>query len=135
MKRPAPAPPPPPPHLDDQGRAKWVEVIGLLLARGDVLDAGILTAVGCYCQAWAQWAQASAKVQELGLITKSPAGFPQENPYAVVARKAQTELRRWGEQLQLTPKTKRSSRKAEGEPSAVASILRVMNDGGKQKRA
>ena len=70
----------PPTHLDGIAKQKWAEIIDVLQARGDTLDAGVLTAVGCYAVASSQWTEASLKVQELGLIVKSPQGFPQENP-------------------------------------------------------
>jgi phage terminase small subunit len=53
---------------------------------------------------------AEAKVKELGLVCKSAAGFAQENPFLSVARKAQTELRRWGDVLKITPKSKKGTR-------------------------
>ncbi len=125
----------PPTHLDGIAKQKWAEIIDVLQARGDTLDAGVLTAVGCYAVASSQWTEASLKVQELGLIVKSPQGFPQENPYATIARKAMTELRRWGEQLQLTPKAKRPGRKKDTEPeSSVAKILRGMDENTKPKK-
>jgi P27 family predicted phage terminase small subunit len=94
-----------PEHLDAQARAKWAAVYAILQARGE-LDTGTLDALACYCSAWSQWLTAEAQVKTLGLVVKSPAGFAQENPYLSVARKAQTELRRWGDVLKITPKSK-----------------------------
>jgi P27 family predicted phage terminase small subunit len=104
--------PRPPEHVDAAGQHKWDEVLDILLDRGDILDAGILDGLACYCSAWSQWLAAEAQVKTLGLIVKSPAGFAQENPFLSVARKAQTELRRWGDVLRLTPKAKGKSPKA-----------------------
>jgi P27 family predicted phage terminase small subunit len=101
-----------PKHLDDEARRKWAEVFAILQSRGEPLDAGTLDALSCYCSAWSQWLMAEAQVKALGLVVKSPAGFAQENPYLSVARKAQTELRRWGDVLKLTPKSKKGTRSA-----------------------
>lgn len=101
MKRPKP-----PEHLDDEARRKWAEVLAILDGRGEALDAGTLDAIACYASAWSQWVQAAAQVKTLGMVVKSPAGFAQENPFLSVARKAQTELRRWGDVLKVTPKSK-----------------------------
>jgi len=92
----------PPEILDAAARDKWAEVLPILQSRGDV-DQGALDALAAYCAAWSQWRGAQEKVNELGLVVKSPTGFPQENPYAVIARKAQCELRRWADVLGLTP--------------------------------
>ena len=60
--------------LDDVGRAKWAEVVAILDARGEPLDVGTLDATAAYCQAWARWAAAEAKVSELGPVIRRPAG-------------------------------------------------------------
>jgi P27 family predicted phage terminase small subunit len=99
---------PAPDYLDAQARGKWAGVYGILQARGEI-DTGTLDALACYCAAWGQWRAADEKVTELGLVVKSPAGFAQENPYLAVARKAQTELRRWGDVLKITPKSKKGA--------------------------
>ena len=38
--------------------------------------------------AWSQWQGATAQVQKLGPIIKSPNGFPIQNPYLAVANRA-----------------------------------------------
>jgi P27 family predicted phage terminase small subunit len=119
-----PAPTEPPEHLDDEARAKWTEVLPILEERGD-LEQGTMDALTLYCVAWSQWREAEGKVKELGQVVRSPAGFPVENPFSVVARKAQTELRRWANELKLTPKSAgtkgRNHRGA--EPPAAANPL------------
>jgi P27 family predicted phage terminase small subunit len=106
MRRKKTAVPKPPEHLDDEGRKKWGEVFAILDGRGDDIDAGILDALACYASAWSQWVQAEGQVKALGMVVKSAAGFATECPYLTVARKAQTELRKWGDVLQITPKSK-----------------------------
>ena len=96
----------PPEHLDGLARQKWGEVLEILDGRGDTLDAGTLDALSCYAVAWSQWTSAQAQVQQLGTVVKSPAGFAVESPYLAVARKAQAELRRWGAELKLTPRSR-----------------------------
>ena len=107
---------PPPECLDAEARAKWAEILPILEARGEI-DRGALDALTLYCRAWGLWREAEEKVRELGPIVKSPSGFPVENPYLTVARKAQSELRRWAGELKLTP---RSSDKKGKLPTATA---------------
>lgn len=106
---------PPPEHLDEQARAKWAEVYPILEGRADTQQ-GTLDALAAYCVAWSQWTAADTQVKALGLVVKSPNGFPVENPYLPIARKAQSELRRWGSELRLTPKSRKAAETAPGEP-------------------
>ena len=126
MKRtPSPAPPA---HLDQQAAAKWSELLPILETRGD-LDAGTLDALACYCVAYSQWKAATAKVDELGQVIKSAAGFAVVSPYVQVAAAAQRQMRQWAAELKLTPKAR--GRKAEsGEESAVSKIIRQMDQDG-----
>jgi P27 family predicted phage terminase small subunit len=109
--------PMPPPYLDEAAQAKWTELLPILQARGEV-DQGELDALAAYCSAWSQWLEGERKVKELGLVVKSPVGFAQENPYAAIARKAQTEFRRWGNELGLTPAARKKVRTLQRKPTA-----------------
>ncbi len=96
----------PPASLDAVAAAKWVEVAPILQARGDV-GQGDLDALELYCSAWSQWTAAQTQVATLGMVVKTPAGFPAENPYLGIARKAQIALRQWAAELKLTPKSRK----------------------------
>ncbi len=105
-----------PEHLDQAARAKWAEVLPILEGHGDV-DQGTLDALAAYCSAWSRWTAAEQQVGTLGLVVKSPAGFPVANPYAAVAKDAQRQMRQWGNVLGLhnararnTPRVTRRSR-------------------------
>ena len=121
----------PPAHLDDAAKAKWAEVYPMLEDRGDV-DQGTLDALGTYCQAWSRWTAAEAQVSTLGPVVKSPAGFPVANPYSTIAAAASRQMRQWAAELQLTPKAR--GRKGAKPESAVAKILRTMDDAGTKPR-
>ncbi len=119
-----------PEHLDEQGRSNWAEVYPPLEARGDV-DQGTLDALAAYCTAWSRWTAAEQQVGTLGLVVKSPAGFPVANPYLNVAKDAQRQMRQWGDVLGIL---KRPGRKQDGAPqSAVSLILKQMDDGDTAK--
>jgi P27 family predicted phage terminase small subunit len=101
-----------PAHLDDQAQAKWAEVHAILEARGEPLDAGTLDALTSYASSWSQWLSASEQVKAIGLICKSPNGFPVENLYVGVARKAQVAVRQWAAELLLTPRGRKGTARA-----------------------
>lgn len=107
----------PPEHLDAQAAKKWRELLPVLHARGDAGQPGTLDALACYCSAWSRWLLASAEVDRLGLVIKSPQGFAVGNPFLAVAEKAQRQVRQWGAELKITPKS-RSARQPADDPAA-----------------
>ncbi len=102
----AAVPIPPPPSLDDAAAEKWSEVLPILQARGDVSQ-GDLDCLSLYCSSWSLWTAAQQQVASLGVVIKTVAGFPAENPYLGIARKAQVALRQWAAELKLTPKSRK----------------------------
>jgi P27 family predicted phage terminase small subunit len=90
-----------PKHLDKQARAKWKHLAPTL----DVTLPGIADALGAYCMAWSRWVAAEQQVAALGLVVKSPAGFPVENPYLGIVKKAMIEMHRWGKELGIVSRT------------------------------
>lgn len=96
---PPPGPPPdPPPHLDPVAAAKWLEIIG---SPTDVIGVAGLDLLTLYCVTWARWKEAEAKVAELGVVIKSPSGFPIQNPYLSIANRAAADLLKIGKRLGL----------------------------------
>ena len=55
---------------------------------------------------------------ELGLVVRSPAGFPAENPYLGVIKRAMVEMHRWGRELGIVTKTARRKEKSAAAPGA-----------------
>ena len=88
----------PPAHLDDQARRKWAEVWPIVAER-ETIDQGILDSMAGYCTAYSRWTAAEAKVNELGTVVKSPAGFAVPNPYVAIAAQAQRQMRQWAQEL------------------------------------
>jgi P27 family predicted phage terminase small subunit len=87
-----------PEHLDATARAKWAEVWPIVAQRANI-DQGTLDALAAYCQAYSRWTAAETKVNELGAVVKSPAGFAVPNPYLAVAAQAQRQMRQWAQEL------------------------------------
>jgi phage terminase small subunit len=61
--------------------------------------AATLDALAAYCQAWSRWTAADAKVNELGAVVKSPAGFAVPNPCLALAAQAQRQMRQWATEV------------------------------------
>jgi hypothetical protein len=65
----------------------------------------------------------------LGLIVKSPSGFPTENPFLGVVKRALIEMHRWGKELGIVTRTAKAKATSPENESAVAKILRgIEND-------
>ena len=71
-----------PEHLDEQAHIKWQELAPTL----DTTQQGVADALAAYCVSFSRWTQAEQQVGLLGLVVKSPAGFPVENPYLGVSK-------------------------------------------------
>ena len=119
----------PPQHLDDCARMKWGEVLEILDGRGDVLDAGTLDAVACYCQAWSRWTAAEQQVNALGAVVKSAAGFAVPNPYIAIAAAAQRQMRQWGDVLGLHKRQGRKTKQDDDE-SQGGNLLKLLGKTG-----
>jgi len=114
--------PSPPTHLDVDAQAKWGQLVGTLPDQ----QQGTLDALAAYCQAWSRMLAAESKVAELGLITKSPQGFPTANPFLSVLQQERRSLRQWATELRLTPASR-----AKGQRQKQASALQILTAKGK----
>lgn len=90
---------------DRVAREEWQRAAPMLRDRKVVTDAerGSLIAL---CQQWSIYQQAVQKWGELGMVVKSPSGYPIVNPYLGIANKALGNcLKLWAE-LGLTPSSR-----------------------------
>lgn len=99
----------PPSHLDAAAAAKWAELAPTL----DTTQPGIADALAAYCVAYSRWTAAEQQVATLGLVVKSPSGFPTENPYLAIVKRALIEMHRWGKELGIVTRPARKSDQAD----------------------
>jgi P27 family predicted phage terminase small subunit len=84
--------PPCPDFLEGDARKTWHKVskklfrIGLLTEIDDM-------ALAMLCQCWTEYLEASAKLQETGLLVKTPNGQLTMSPYLVIANQAIKKIR------------------------------------------
>ncbi len=91
----------PPDHLGTAAVAKWAEIVPTL----GTTDPGTADALAAYCVAYSRWVEAERQVAALGLVVKSPAGFPVDNPYLGIGKRALIEMHRWGKELGIVTHT------------------------------
>ena len=91
-----------PSYLSEPARVEWRRIAPELARSGKLatIDADLVAA---YSVAFARWREAEARVAELGVVVKSPAGVPIENPYLGVAGRAFKDVLQIGRQLGLSP--------------------------------
>lgn len=118
--KPSPCIPKCPRHLDKEARAEWkrmvkeLEPLGLLTN----IDKAIFAS---YCQAWSTWVMATRKIQEQGMIFKTPGktrtlkdgtieqtdgGFPMVNLYFPIINKANEQMVKALIELGMTPSSR-----------------------------
>ena len=92
----------PPKYLNKIARDEWQRVVRELVKEEavTVLDGTVLA---LYAVAFARWIHAEDEVRKLGLIVKSPAGIPMQNPFLSVATSAMKTLVTLGRELGLSP--------------------------------
>jgi P27 family predicted phage terminase small subunit len=92
-----------PDHLDKVAKAEWKRILRVL---GEVsnlkpVDSTVLAA---YCQTYSRWVEAEKKIQDFGMVIKSPkSGFPINSPYVGIANKTLVEMRKLLAEMGMTP--------------------------------
>lgn len=100
--QPRPGVPEPPDHLDDAGREQWFRWCTELSAM-KVLTLADREALAVMCDTWSRYLKAEAAVKKFGLLTKSPNGYPIQNPALAIATQAGKQLRQMMSEFGLTP--------------------------------
>jgi P27 family predicted phage terminase small subunit len=94
--------PDPPEHLDEVAAAEFVRTAAELATVG-LVEQVDRAALAAYCQAWSRWVAAEIAVGEMGLVVKSPTGFPIANPYLSIANKALSQIKAFAVEFGFTP--------------------------------
>jgi len=92
-----------PDYLDDIAKAEWVRTTGILATMRMLTEAD-RSLLELYCGAYSRYRQAEAAISRDGLVVKAKrTGVPQLNPWNSILNKAADQMRRYIEQLGLTP--------------------------------
>lgn len=91
-----------PEHLSDTARAEWSRVAPQLHAAGLLaqLDRAALAA---YCQAYGRWVDAETQLRKVGVLIKSPSGFPMASPFLTIANQSMAQMGRILTEFGMTP--------------------------------
>lgn len=94
-----------PAHLDDEAKAEWFRIVPELQAMS-ILSRVDGAALAAYCQSYSLWVQASLKVRELGIVVKSPNGWPMQSPYLSIANVQMEAMRKFLTEFGCTPSSR-----------------------------
>lgn len=101
--------PPVPKHLNKVARREWNRIVKLLLAAKLVTELD-RAALAAYCQAWANWVEASERVEALKatgqLVTMTENGYPVASPWLGIQKRASDEMRQYLTEFGLTPSSR-----------------------------
>jgi P27 family predicted phage terminase small subunit len=118
-----------PDYLSPEAAKHWP------LVAAQLKDAGVLTAVdvaalALYCEAFARWRDALAKVTKFGPVVKAPSGFPVQSPYLAIANKAHEQMTKLLVEFGMTPSSRsRVSKAPQNEPDAFAAFVKKPRGG------
>jgi len=109
---------------DDRGAAEWRRLAPKLRTARQITDAdrGALLAL---CQQWSRYQEATAKVQTLGMVVRTPSGYPIISPYLSIANKALAACTKLWAELGLTPSSRsRVTLVGQAEPDEFDAFLK-----------
>jgi len=118
--------PDPPAHLEGDALEEWDRVVPELRALG-LISAIDRNSLAAYCQAYARWVEAEAKLKQYGQIVKSPAGYPMQSPYLGIANTALKFMRDFATEFGMTPSS-RSRVSTAGKPPQ-SNLMRFLENG------
>jgi P27 family predicted phage terminase small subunit len=100
--------PDPPEHLLEAAKAEWHRLGPEMVRLGLISDLD-RAAYAAYCQAWARWVQAEAKLKELdeaGLIEVTPSGYKQIGVWQQLSNRAVDQMHKFITEFGLTPSSR-----------------------------
>lgn len=112
-----------PRHLDAEARREWKRAGKIMRDIGLITELDRAVFAG-YCDAFSQWAQATAKVQETGMVYRRIDGTPGLNPYLRVAREAYDRMMKAAVLLGLSPSSRASLKVDKPKPQTKAQEFR-----------
>lgn len=91
-----------PDWLEDEAKAEWARMNGILENMGVLTEVDI-TAFAGYCQTYARWKEAEEFLTQHGSIVRTPNGYLQQVPQVSIAQTNLKIMLKFCEQFGLTP--------------------------------
>jgi len=91
-----------PEQLGPVARQEWDRIVGELTALG-VLSSVDRAVLAVFCNAYAQWLEATDAIEKYGAMMKSPSGYPVQSSYVAIANRQADLMVRLASELGFTP--------------------------------
>jgi P27 family predicted phage terminase small subunit len=115
-----------PDHLDADAKREWKRLVKLLLRLRILTDADGMVLANL-CQAWSTLVKAQVKMNETGLLLKTPSGYVQQSPLLGIVNSCTDTVMKLSREFGLTPSS-RGRLQVEPEPqpeSKMGQLLRM----------
>ena len=103
--------------LSDVGKKEWRRITRELREMG-TLASSDRAGIAAYCKEYERWWEAEEKVRMVGMVIKTPSGYPVLNPYLSVANGAMRHMVKILAEFGLTPAS-RTRIQVESKPEAT----------------
>lgn len=94
-----------PDGLSDDAKKQWSKVSKQLKEAGIITNLDV-HALALYCEAFARWKDANAKISKFGAVIKSPKGYPMTSPYFSISNKAFEQMKAILTEFGMTPSSR-----------------------------
>jgi P27 family predicted phage terminase small subunit len=116
-----------PPHLDDEAKKEWRRIAKELVTLG-LLTKIDRAALAAYCQCWSRWVEAEIKLKAMGMVVKSPNGYPMLSPYLPIATKALEQMQKFASEFGIGPASRSRISSTAALPTAPTALSRYLED-------
>jgi P27 family predicted phage terminase small subunit len=113
-----------PDHLDETAKREWKRMVKLLL-RTRVLTEADGLALANLCQAWSTLVKAQTKLNESGLLLKTPSGYIQQSPLLGIVNNCTDTVVKLSREFGLTPSS-RSRLEVPPEPRPESKTMQLI---------
>ena len=114
-----------PDHFNPAEKAKWFEMVPMLIRAGVMTDADVYAAE-MLVQKFVEWQAAQVMLHETSPIVRSPNGFPMVSPYFSISEKLGKEVRQLLAEFGMAPasRSRVGVSKAAGAGDRVSRLVR-----------
>src|SRR5579862_4638967 len=97
--------PPCPEYLDDEAKHEWKRLVRMLRPIKLLTEADYMP-LGALCQAYSTMTKAQRKLNESGLLFKTPSGYVQQSPLFSIINSSMETITRLCKEFGLTPSSR-----------------------------
>jgi len=91
-----------PEHLDDLAKKEWKRLAPVLLRMRVITEADGMSLANL-CQTWSTLVKAQAKLNEMGILYKTPSGYIMQSPLLPIVNQCMDQITKLSREFGLTP--------------------------------